>query len=68
MAMGHFSYYVFEHQNKFPYLTNNPDIIHTGGGFPLYVKDKLMGAFIVSGLCHDQDHQLIINVLKEMEK
>lgn len=68
MATGHSSYYVFNHQEDFPYLTNNPDIVHTGGGYPLYVNDQLMGAFIVSGLRHDQDHQLIINALKEMEK
>lgn len=67
MATGHSSLYVFKHQTDFPALSKNPQVIHTGGGYPLYVDSKLRGCFVVSGLEHTQDHQLIIDTLTEMK-
>ena len=67
MATGHSSLYVFNHQADFPALSNNPQIIHTGGGYPLYVGNKLRGCFAVSGLEHTQDHQLIVDTLTGMK-
>lgn len=64
MATGHSSLYVFEHQAEFPYLSNNPQIVHTGGAYPLYVNRSLRGCFVISGLEHTQDHQLIVDAIK----
>lgn len=36
-----------------------------GGGYPLMINNELCGCIIVSGLRHDEDHQLIVDVLKE---
>jgi uncharacterized protein (UPF0303 family) len=37
-----------------------------GGGFPIFVGDELKGAICVSGLPHEDDHSLIIEVLEEL--
>lgn len=61
----HSSLYVYEHQDEFQ-LDDSYAIC--GGGYPLIVNGELKGVFIVSGLRHDEDHQLIVDVLKEMEE
>ena len=48
----HSTYYVFLDQEE-----------RHGGGFPLIIKGELRGCVIISGLAHDEDHQLIIDVL-----
>ncbi|MBP2058454.1 uncharacterized protein (UPF0303 family) [Lactobacillus colini] len=68
MASGHSSLYVFDHQDEFPWLRHNPQVIMTGGGYPIYVGKELRGCFVVSGLDHRDDHQLIVNAIKEMEQ
>lgn len=67
LATGHSSLYIFDHPEEFPALTKNSDVVLTGGGYPLYIGDKLSGALVVSGLEHRQDHELIIQAIKEME-
>lgn len=68
MSTGHSSLYVFDHQNEFSWLKDNPQVIMTGGGYPIYVGNELRGCLVVSGLEHREDHQLIITAIKEMEK
>ncbi|MCD8028144.1 MAG: heme-binding protein [Erysipelotrichaceae bacterium] len=64
METKHSSLYVYEHRDEF-HLDDSYAIC--GGGYPLIVNGELKGAFIVSGLRYDEDHQLIVDVLKEME-
>lgn len=68
MSTGHSSLYVFDHQDEFPWLKNNSQVIMTGGGYPIYVGNKLKGCVVISGLEHREDHQLVITAIKEMEK
>lgn len=61
----HSSYYVFlDQQERHCYDKNDSTIAICGGGFPLIIKGELRGCVIVSGLAHDEDHQLIIDVLR----
>lgn len=62
----HSSYYVFlENQENGTYKQYEDDesLAICGGGFPIIVNQKVMGSIIVSGLAHDEDHQLIIDAL-----
>lgn len=60
----HSTYYVFlDQEERHVYDENDSTITICGGGFPLFIKDELRGCVIVSGLAHDEDHQLIIDVL-----
>ena len=43
-----------------PHRWNNDDYAVCGGGYPLIVNDELKGCFCVSGLAHDEDHDLIV--------
>ena len=61
----HSTYYVFlDQEERHVYDENDSTIAICGGGFPLFIKDELRGCVIVSGLAHDEDHQLIINTLR----
>lgn len=66
MTSKHSSLYVFEHIEDYGYMKDNDDYAVCGGGYPLIVNDELKGCFCVSGLAHDEDHDLIVRVLKEM--
>ncbi len=68
MDSGHASIIGFNKQKTEPYKSwaKNDEYTLGGGGFPIFVEDKLRGAFCVSGLAHDQDHQLIVDILQEM--
>lgn len=62
----HSSYYVFlENQENGTYRQYEDDesLAICGGGFPIIVNQKVMGSIIVSGLAHDEDHQLIVETL-----
>lgn len=62
----HSSYYVYlENQEKGTYqqYENDESLVICGGGFPIIVNQKVIGSIIVSGLAHDEDHQLIVNAL-----
>ncbi len=39
-----------------------------GGGFPLYTDGKFVGAAIVSGLPHEVDHQILVDVITAFKK
>ena len=61
----HSTYYVFlDQEERHVYDENDSTIAICGGGFPLFIKGELRGCVIVSGLAHDEDHQLIINTLR----
>lgn len=67
----HSTYYIYlenEATNKYQqYLIDNQYAI-CGGGFPIRVNHEIVGCVIVSGLAHDQDHQLIVDGLLDLYK
>lgn len=63
----HSSLYTFDHDKDFEYMKDNDDYAVCGGGFPLIVNDEVKGAFLVSGLEHTEDHNLIIKALRKMK-
>lgn len=68
MESGHSSMYVFEHADEYLYMQDNDNYVVCGGGYPLIVNNELRGCFCVSGLAHDEDHDLIVRALKEIER
>lgn len=68
---GHSGYYLFlknEETHEFDQYRNDERYAICGGSFPLYVKGELVGGFYVSGLAHDEDHELIIKALKYIKE
>ena len=61
----HSSYYIYlqnEENHQYDYLKDQYSIC--GGGFPITVNHQVIGSICVSGLQHNQDHQLIIYALQ----
>lgn len=64
---AHSSYYIFlENEENGTYQEDEKDesLVICGGGFPLIINDEIRGSIMVSGLAHDEDHQVIIDCLK----
>lgn len=61
----HSSYYIYlKNEIQHQYDKIKEDYAICGGGFPIVVKEKMIGCICVSGLKHEKDHQIIIDVLK----
>ena len=61
---GHSSYYIYlENEENGTYQADEKDesLIICGGGFPLIIQNELRGSILVSGLAHDEDHQVIVD-------
>lgn len=67
MSSHHSSLYVYENKGDYHYMQDNNEYAVCGGGFPLVIKGELRGCFIISGLAHEEDHDLIIKALEEMK-
>lgn len=67
LESGKSSYEVFLNQNHYSTWINDDKYAICGGGYPIIENGECVGAICVSGLKHDEDHQLIVDVLKEME-
>lgn len=39
-----------------------------GGGYPIIVDNQIIGCVIVSGLAHEDDHQLIVDALTQYKQ
>ena len=63
LESGHSSYYTFFHQDDYPWMKDNDLYTLGGGGFPINEKGEIVGAICVSGLKHNEDHQLIVDTL-----
>ena len=63
----HSSLYVFYNQDNYSHMLNNDNYAVCGGGFPLIVNNEVKGTFIISGLSHEEDHQLIIDALRKIK-
>ena len=67
---GHSSYYVYlENEENGMYQADEKDesLVICGGGFPLIIQNELRGSILVSGLAHDEDHQVIVDCLRELK-
>jgi len=64
----HSSLYVFYNQDNYSHMVNDDNYAVCGGGFPLIVNNEVKGTFIISGLSHEEDHQLIIDALRKIYK
>lgn len=65
----HSSLYTFLKKEQNPIYQcweNDGNFAICGGGFPLIINAELRGVIAVSGLVHDQDHQVIVNALQTM--
>lgn len=49
-----------------PYQTEEYAIC--GGGYPIIVDGQIIGCIIVSGLAHEEDHQLIVDALTQYQQ
>ena len=64
----HSGYYLFlenEEKKTYEQYLNDESLVICGGSFPLIVDNDYAGCFLVSGLAHDQDHQLIVEALRK---
>ena len=57
-----------EENGTYKELEEDENYVLCGGAFPIIVKGKMIGCFIVSGLAHEEDHQLIVDALKEYKE
>ena len=67
---GHSSYYIYlENEENKTYQDDEKDesLVICGGGFPLIIQNELRGSILVSGLVHDEDHQVIVDCLRELK-
>ena len=63
----HSSYYLYiDNQLSQSYQQYQEDQRYAicGGGFPINIQGNIKGVFCVSGLAHDQDHQLIVEAFR----
>ncbi len=66
----HSGYYLFlenEEKKTYEQYLNDESLVICGGSFPLIVDNDYAGCFLVSGLAHDQDHQLIVEALRKYQ-
>ena len=67
LESNHSSLYVYEHSDDYSYMINNDDYAVCGGGFPLIINNEVRGVFVISGLEHTEDHDLIIRALDKLK-
>lgn len=70
-TFGHSSYYIWtqnEQTHQYDHYLQDSQFAICGGGFPLMVQNQRIGCCIVSGLEHDQDHQIIVHCLQKLKR
>ena len=60
---------VFQYLMDGTYQEDEKDesLVICGGGFPLIIRGELRGSILVSGLVHDEDHQVIVDCLRKIK-
>ena len=69
--LKHSGYYLFlenEENKTYQQYENDESVVLCGGGFPIIVDHDIIGCFIVSGLSHEQDHQLIVEAFRNYKR
>lgn len=67
----HSSLYVrtyFELTGEFDEMRKDQNLAICGGGFPIIINSKVVGVISVSGLKHTEDHNLIIEGIKNIKR
>ncbi|MGG5315276.1 heme-binding protein [Enterococcus sp. AZ072] len=62
---GHSSLYVFFHQDEYSDWLEDNHYAVCGGGFPIIINGEVRGVIGVSGLKHDEDHELLTETVRE---
>lgn len=57
------SQYVYEHQNEYSELLQDPTFCVSGGAIPIIICDEVRGSISVSGMTQELDHALAQEVL-----
>lgn len=65
---GYYLYLENEENQTYQHYLDDESLVICGGSFPLFVKEQYVGCFLVSGLVHDQDHQLIVDALRQYKQ
>lgn len=65
---GKASIELFWHKDEYPELANDETQSPFGGGVPYIINGENRGAFIVSGLRHREDHDLVMAALKRIRE
>ncbi|HJC47477.1 MAG TPA: heme-binding protein [Candidatus Lachnoclostridium pullistercoris] len=68
---GHSSMYLWEvneRTHEYENLKTDPRFAVCGGAFPLIIGGEVKGAAAVSGLVHYEDHELVVQALKELKE
>lgn len=60
--------YVFLNKEDEQYTSwhENDNYVICGGGFPIMEDGICRGAICISGLKHEEDHELIVEILEEL--
>lgn len=69
-TFGHSGYYLWaarQEKGKYEPYAKDERYAICGGGFPIFIGGMRVGAFCVSGLSHDQDHQLIVDAFRKFQ-
>ena len=64
---GHSIYLENEENGTYQADEKDESLIICGGGFPLIIQNELRGSILVSGLAHDEDHQVIVDCLRKIK-
>ena len=54
-----------ERSHCYQQYTNDERYVICGGAYPIIVGKGMIGSVIVSGLAHNEDHQIIVDVLSK---
>lgn len=57
------SLYVYEHQNEYSELLQDPSYCVSGGAIPIIICDEVKGSISISGMTQELDHALAQEVL-----
>ncbi len=69
-TFGHSGYYLwamYQEKKKYDRYVGDEEYAICGGSFPILIGGMRVGVFCVSGLAHDQDHQLIVDAFREFQ-
>lgn len=60
------SMYVYEHQDDYKELLNDPTYCISGGAVPIMIDQSIRGSISISGMTQELDHALACEVLQNL--
>lgn len=58
------SMYVFDHQDEYQDLVNDPSYCVSGGALPIIINNEIGGSISISGMTQELNHSLALEVLE----